>query len=178
MDLLDFWVAEEKSRDRDRRLVAGSGPTLLIDAATRLGETLTQHRDRDHDVFGTELLRTTDRLIESAENTGALPACIAANAFPDPQSELAQAREQIVVAARALCAEYVKERPGWSPVGDLCEERQSLRMRPRSEASAPTEWNGSGRPEPAVNACFQSRNLPTGPRTGLTGDWPRKGSPR
>lgn len=113
--LLDFWLVQERGRDRDRRLTPDIPSTMLMYEAAHLSETLLQYRGRYPDVFEPDFLLAIDRFIDAEGN--AAPVCdLVLRGLPDPQTALADAHLGIVRAARSLAAHYIEARPEWSPV--------------------------------------------------------------
>lgn len=117
--LLDFWLAQDPSRDRDRHLTVGASFTMLTDEAARLSETLSKHIGLNRDVFTTDLLLATDRFIDAEKNAAPVGGFVQLGEVADPQAALADAHEQLVQAARGLAVEYVELRPNWSPIDEL-----------------------------------------------------------
>lgn len=118
LDLLDFWLAQDRTRDSDRLLTRGASSTMLMWETSELNATLTKHRELNRDVFDSGLLRAIDRFNDAEKNSSAVSELLPAG-LPDPQRHIADAHEAIVKAAKLLATEYTKVRADWNPIDEF-----------------------------------------------------------
>lgn len=118
LGFLDFWLAEDPARDRDRLLTPGAWSTMLMWESSQLSAVLRKHRELGQDVLGPELLQAIDRYNDAEEASSAVSKLLPIG-LPDPQGAIGDAHQQIVNAARSLAAAYTKLRPDWNPIDDF-----------------------------------------------------------